>query len=493
MDKLLSTGAAGHIYEMLRKAGHEVWFVGGCVRDAMLGIEPHDADLCTDASPEQMRAIFAKKKIKTIDFGAPYGTIGVIPEVSKVEKTIQRVDGVETRNNDPLYGIMAAIKNGRIVDITSFRSDGAYTDGRRPDKVALGATLEQDLARRDFTVNAMAWNPEAGLVDPYGGRQDLEQRFIRAVGDPAKRFAEDALRMMRAIRFAAKLGFDIEKKTSAAIYAFSKRIKNVSMERIREELSGIITSPNPRAVRMVYKSGLYRYFLDELKYLFDPEYNRQNSPYHLYDVGGHTVRAMECSTNSLLVRMTLLLHDVGKPLVRTINKRGFDSFHGHEEASAEMAGQILARLRFPKEFIRRAALLIRMNDRGLKPERPAVKRFLRKLGADNLDDFYEIARADALAHAPDAAKRTLVDLDAAYEIAKDVLSSGETYELSGLEINGRDAAALGYAGPGIGAILERCLERVICDPGENTREKLIRFMGHENPSVASGDTSTVNY
>ena len=433
------------IYEALAGAGFQAYFVGGCVRDALMGIEAHDIDICTDAPPEETLALFGRSGFKTIPTGIKHGTI-------------------------------TAIRGNVRAEVTTLRSDGEYADGRRPESVEFGRDLKTDLARRDFTINAMAYNETEGLIDPFGGRDDLSRRLVRAVGEPELRFGEDALRMLRAVRFASRLGFEIEAGTLAAITVCAPRIALISAERIREELIGILTSPRPGHIKMLYDIGLSAHFMPQLALLFDPAQNRQNTPYHLYDVGEHTLRALADSPPDEEVRLALLLHDIGKPRARIINKKGLDSFPDHEKYSEEIAREILRALKFPSRQSERIRRLVLYHGYKKIGEPSGIKRLLIRLGEVSFESFLAVARADSGAHAPPYDKKRLEFLDDALEIYRGIIARGEPYTLSGLALNGRDAASLGLEGVRIGEALRACLELVIEHPEKNTRGELAGFI-----------------
>ena len=315
---------AERILRALRDSGYEAYIVGGCVRDCLLGKEPADWDITTSARPEQVKAVFRK----TVDTGIKHGTVTVLM-------------------NDGKY------------EVTTFRTDGVYTDHRHPDAVTFSPDLKEDLKRRDFTVNAMAYSAESGIVDLFGGMADMERKVIRAVGDPKSRFGEDALRMMRAVRFSAQLGYDIDPETAAAVKELAPTLSAVSGERIRDELEKLLVSDNPGRLRDLCELGLTAVFL--------PEFDRtmgvtQNNPHHRYTVGEHTLTALAASRCDRIVRLTVLLHDIAKPLMKTTDADGIDHFKGHPKKGSEMAGEILRRLREDNRTIARVKNLISWHD-----------------------------------------------------------------------------------------------------------------------------------
>ncbi|MCL2084957.1 MAG: HD domain-containing protein, partial [Oscillospiraceae bacterium] len=336
------------VLRALERHGHTCWFVGGCVRDAVLaGIRPGadivttDTDLAASASPEQMMGVFAEYGWTVLPTGIQHGTLTVRPHAA------------------PLHSI----------EVTTFRVDGGYSDGRHPDAVTFTGSIDDDLSRRDFTINAMAWHPERGLLDPYGGRDGLEQQLIRTVGEPDRRFSEDALRMLRAIRFAAKLGFSIEDGTWEAIRAHARDISKVAHERCASELTQIIRSPRPEALRTLRDAGLLSCLLPEIDILFDPETGAQRNPHHVHTVGEHTVRVMQNVPPDPALRLTAMLHDAGKPLCRRPHiSDGRDTFYGHPQASERIAKDVLKRLCVSKPLRERILPLIRYHDTVPEPD-----------------------------------------------------------------------------------------------------------------------------
>ena len=303
------------ILHILEKAGYEAYVVGGCVRDSILGRSPDDWDITTSAKPEQVKALFHR----TVDTGLQHGTVTVLME-----------------------------KEG--YEVTTYRVDGEYEDGRHPKEVTFTASLKEDLKRRDFTINAMAYNPSSGLVDLFGGLEDIERKIIRCVGDPLERFTEDALRIMRAVRFSAQLGFAIEEETRKALKVLAPNLKHVSAERIQVELVKLLMSPHSDYLRVAYEAGITAEFLPEFDACMTTS---QNTPHHCYTVGEHILHSLCHVRADKVLRITMLLHDIGKPVVRKTDENGRDHFKMHGIAGEKRAAQILRRLKFDNDTIRK--------------------------------------------------------------------------------------------------------------------------------------------
>ncbi len=426
--------AALEAMERLESAGYPCLAVGGFVRDSLLGLTPHDVDLATAATPEEMRRVFQGDSL--IPTGEKHGTL-----------TLVRPEG--------------------NLEITTFRTDGAYLDGRHPSAVAFARRIEDDLARRDFTINAMAWSPRRRLVDPFGGQEDLKNRILRCVGDSEKRFEEDALRLLRALRFAARFGLEIQADTGRALLQMAPGLDRISRERIREEITGLLLSPGFVLIALKYAPLLFRV----IPALEKEEGCAQNCPYHRYDVWEHSLRAAENVPPESLLRWCALLHDLGKPGCRVTDKNGQDHFPGHEEAGARMAGEILQDMKMPTRFIRRAVLLISRHDQRftLRDIRP----LMAEIGFENTMDLLRLQKGDLLAHSEIIVPRAAFQDDLMRE-AERVLRSGEAYTLSALAVRGDDLKALGLKGPAVGEALEKLLQAVVSGQLPNEREALLR-------------------
>jgi len=433
-----------YILKTLEDNGFEGYIVGGCVRDLLLDKNPNDWDITTNALPVQLFEIFPK----SVDIGANHGTVGVI-----------------FGSND-------------IVEVTTYRIDGDYTDNRRPDSVIFTPNLSADLARRDFTINAMAYNENGGLVDLYDGIDDLRRGIIRCVGDANLRFREDALRMLRAVRFAAQLGFEIEPKTYDAICVNAQLIKNISAERICAELDKILLSDNPQHLKTIVNTGLGEFVFPEFSTCFATP---QNTKYHIYNVGEHTLLAVENTPKQLNVRLAALLHDWGKPASRTTDEDGVDHFYGHGEVSVELARNFLNRLKYSNEIKDTVLPLVKYHDTQINPDKNAVKRAINKLQkhSEKVDDtlfldLLDLKLADTLAQNPEYSgerQKLATELRGIYFEIKE---NQEALKIANLAINGRDLMNLGVPeGKEIGEILKKLLDAVIENPKLNTKEKLL--------------------
>lgn len=408
----------------LEKNGFEAYVVGGCVRDSLLGKRPNDWDITTSARPEETAACFAE--CRRVEIGAKHGTIGVL-------------------------------LGGMMLEITTYRSDGAYADNRHPTSVSFSSRVEDDLCRRDFTVNAMAYHPARGIVDLYGGREDLEKGIIRCVGDPTTRFYEDGLRILRAIRFASVLEFDLERETSDAVKNCSHLLENIAAERIREELCKLLRGKGAVDILREYVGVIAR-FVPELARCvgFD-----QNTKYHCYDVFEHTLQALALETKGdLITRLSILLHDIGKPLCYTEDALG-GHFKGHAPIGVQITEDVMQRLRFDKESIERVKLLVELHDLPLSAEPRAVKRLMRRMSDDDIDRLMEVKRCDRLAHA-EFFRELLPEVAEIPRVVKRLREEDACLHLKDLCINGDDLMRMGVPrGKRIGEILNALLEEVL--------------------------------
>lgn len=426
------------IINRLRQHGYEAYAVGGCVRDALLGRKPNDWDITTSARPDQVKAVFKR----TIDTGIQHGTVTVMED--------------------------------RIgFEVTTYRIDGEYEDGRHPKEVQFTPDLREDLRRRDFAINAMAYSPEAGIVDLFGGQEDLEKGIVRCVGSAEDRFNEDALRIMRAVRFAAQLGFVIEKETYRAIKKLAPNLKKISAERIQVELSKLLLSPHPECFRRLYETGITAVILPE----FDAAANcAQNSPYHCYSVGEHTYHVIEHTPADLPLRLAAVLHDLGKVETKTTDESGRDHFYGHPEKSEKMARKILRRLKYDNHTIDRTCRLVLYHDYRMMPDDKVVRRAINRIGADLFDDLLLLQRADAEAKPQEVCDRVigqLAEIEAVYRV---ILEREECTSLKMLAVTGKDLIEAGMKpGRELGQVLNRLLEHVLDHPEDNDREILLKL------------------
>lgn len=422
------------VLDILEKAGHEGWLVGGCVRDAVMGVVPHDYDITSSSVPDEILSIFEGYRV--VETGLKHGTVTVLIE-------------------------------GEAVEITTFRMDGDYLDNRHPSEVRFTRNIEEDLGRRDFTVNAMAYHPRKGLLDLFGGCDDIRCGVIRCVGDAGQRFREDGLRIMRALRFASRLGFELERETDRAVRELSGLLGGISAERLYSELCGILMGRNAGEIILRY-AQVIAVFIPELKEIAG---FAQNSKYHCWDVLEHTCRAIDGAPLDRTVRLALLLHDLGKPKACFRGNDGYDHYAGHEEISADMADEILVRLRADGLTRRTVVKLISMHDCTVIPDERHAKRLLRKLSYDEARLLMDLKIGDRSAHAPEFSDNS--DILCMRQLIDELEERGECLSLSALAIGGRELIALGMKpGKAIGDVLDRLLETVVNGEVENEREAL---------------------
>lgn len=425
----------------LQSRGHTAFVVGGCVRDSLLGRTPNDWDVTTSALPEEVADCF--RNFRVIETGLQHGTLTVL------------VDGTP-------------------IEITTFRNDGIYLDHRHPVGVTFSNTVEDDLARRDFTVNAMAYHPERGLVDLFGGREDLKNRVIRCVGDPVTRFREDGLRILRAIRFASVLGFSLDEKTKAAVRSEKSLLEFIAPERIREEFCKLLCGVNAENVIREYVDVIGQ-FLPELLACRGFE---QNTKYHCYDVLEHTLCALSHASNNLFVRLAVLLHDIGKPLCYTEDENG-GHFKGHGPVGTAMTEQILRRLRFDNRTVEIVSRLVERHDRITPAEEKAVKRLMQKMSDQEILWLLEVQRCDRLAHAK-GFDEPPASLDEVPRLMERIHASNACLSLKTLAVRGDDLLRLGIPeGKSIGDALAHLLDAVIEGTLPNEREALLSAIQKE--------------
>lgn len=425
------------IIETLEQAGFEAYAVGGCVRDSLLGRNPSDWDITTSARPEQVKALFSH----TIDTGIRHGTVTVMLEHVGYE-------------------------------VTTYRIDGEYEDSRHPKEVIFTPLLTEDLKRRDFTINAMAWNPRAGIIDEFGGMEDLDEGIIRCVGSPEERFSEDALRMMRAVRFSAQLGYEIEPATKAAIRKLAPNLNHVSAERIQVELVKLVESMHPDYLRVAYETGITRVVLPEFDLCMETE---QHNPHHCYTVGEHILHSMLAVSSNRYLRLAMLLHDIAKPEKKKTDEQGIDHFHGHQEASEEMAKVILRRLKFDNETIRIVSRLIGFHDYRFPAERRSVRRAVWKVGEDLFPMLLQVKEADTMAQSLYEREEKLEWIAKVEKLYREILKDRECLSLKDLAVTGRDLIRAGCApGPELGRILNEMLQDVLEHPEHNNKEYLLQ-------------------
>ena len=423
----------------LENLGFEAYIVGGCVRDSLLGKIPHDWDIATSATPDEMLKVFSK--FKTVETGLKHGTITVL------------IDG----NN---------------LEITTFRRDGTYLDSRRPDSVTFSKELKEDLSRRDFTINAMAYNEKSSIIDIFGGIADLESRVIRAVGEADKRFSEDALRIMRCLRFSSVLGFEVESKTMLAANNKRKLLRNISHERIRDELKNLVCGKNAENVLRERSETIFE-IMPELKIMSTCA---QESRYHIYNVWEHSLHAMSAIPAEPNLRLAALLHDCGKSACKTFDKNGSAHFYGHAKKSMDIAEIILKRLRFSNREIDCILSLIKYHSEILPISEKRIKKIISKLGENAFFDLLMLIRADISAQSSDLFEERSIQIDECLKTAKMIIASSACLSLKDLAINGNDLIELGFAkDKKLGETLNIILNLVLENRAENDRAVLLKI------------------
>ena len=434
---------ANRIIHTLQDAGYEAFIVGGCVRDAVLGKTPDDWDITTSAKPMEVKALFSR----TIDTGLQHGTVTV------------------------MFG-----KEG--YEVTTYRVDGKYEDHRRPNSVTFTGNLIEDMQRRDFTINAMAYNDDEGVVDHFHGMEDLDAHIIRCVGKPSERFDEDALRILRALRFSAQLDFEIDEATKDAIRNQAKFLEDISAERIQVELTKLLMSDHPERLITAYELGVTKIVLPEFDTMMEtPQVNK----HHAYNVGEHTVRVICEVPKDKALRWAALLHDVAKPVTRT-NDGVSDHFYGHNEVGVEMADKVLKRLKFDNATIERVKRLVYWHDYGMG-ELPGIKSFrkaLNKMGEDLFEDYTYIKRADILAQSDYHRQDKLNNLEILKGYHKEIIEKHQCLTTKELAVTGKDLIDMGMKpGPQLGEMLSRLLDKVLDDPELNECEILLGIVREE--------------
>ncbi|CBK73480.1 uncharacterized domain HDIG [Butyrivibrio fibrisolvens 16/4] len=424
------------IINILESNGHEAYAVGGCVRDCILGKNPHDWDITTSALPETVKSLFDR----TFDTGIEHGTVTVL-----------------------MHGVG--------YEVTTYRVDGKYEDGRHPKEVTFTASLEEDLKRRDFTINAMAYNESKGLVDLFGGEADLQAGIIKAVGNPTERFTEDALRMLRALRFSAQLGFEIEPATYQAIKELAPTLERISAERIQVEMVKLVTSPHPERIRDVYETGLTKIFFPEFDTMMECD---QVNKHHMYTVGEHTIVAMGLIPEDKVLRLAMMLHDVAKPVCKTTDENGQNHFKMHPVKGADLAREILRRLKFDNDTVAKVCNLVKNHDDRPEISQRNVRRMIIRVGQENFDDLLAVKRADTLAQSMYHREEKLAYIDELQRVYNEIVAAGDCLRIKDLKINGKDLIAMGVPqGQQIGAILNAIFDEVVENPSLNDRETLL--------------------
>ena len=427
------------IIDRLENAGFEAFAVGGCVRDAVLGRVPADWDITTSAMPEEVKALFGR----TIDTGIQHGTVTVM-------------------------------KDHMGYEVTTYRIDGEYEDARHPKEVSFTSNLVEDLKRRDFTINAMAYNDRAGIVDEFDGIGDLEKGIIRCVGNAKDRFGEDALRMLRAVRFSAQLGFAIDEETKAAIAELAPNLEKISAERIQVELVKLLTSDHPDDLRTAYETGMTAVVLPEFDACMNCE---QNNPYHIYNVGEHILQSLLQVEKDKVLRLTMLFHDFGKPQTHTKSEDGISHFYGHQAISAEMARSIMRRLKFDNDTIRKVSHLVKWHDYRPENTPKSVRRALNKIGEELFPSYLVVQKADMLAQSPYKREEKAERIEKLTLLYREIIEKKECISLKTLAVTGSDLIEAGMKpGKEIGVVLNSLLEMVLEEPELNKKETLLNLI-----------------
>ncbi len=424
--------------EILCGGGHSAFIVGGAVRNILMGIPVHDWDIASSALPSETLELF--KDYRTVETGVKHGTVTVII-------------------------------NGMSLEITTFRIEKGYSDNRHPDSVDFTRKIDEDLSRRDFTVNAIAYSPQAGFVDPFGGREDIERGVIRCVGEADKRFGEDALRILRALRFAAVLGFEIDPETAKSIKKNYRLLKNISVERIFTELSKLICGKNAGKILREYKEVIF-YILPELA---PTDGCTQNHERHIFDVWGHTVAALEHIPPEPALRFAMLFHDAGKPKCKTTDENGIDHFYSHGKTSKKIAFDALTRLKTSNKFKEHVCNLVEYHDfLPDKISKKTYKKYIARLGIETVKELFLIREADVRAQNPKFLKDSLAENEIGKNTLEEIENENSCFKIGDLAVNGKDLAEAGIApSPAMGEILAALLDEVMEDKLKNTKELLI--------------------
>ena len=436
MKPMILPDPIAEILNALERAGFAAYVVGGCVRDACLGLTPQDYDLCTSALPEQTEEVFRDRRL--VLAGKKHGTVGVVTEQG-------------------------------VVEITTFRTEGSYRDNRHPDWVRFVPDVESDLARRDFTVNAMAWSPSRGCADPFGGREDLKRGILRAVGDPAERFREDSLRILRGVRFAVRFGLQVDPATEKAMFAQASLMDNLARERVFDELCRLL--PLVTAEDLIHFAPILAAVIPELKPMIGFD---QRSPHHSYDVYTHTAHVVAGTPADLTLRWAALLHDVGKVPTFTMDETGRGHFYGHADTGAEMAGRILQRLKAPTALRQQVVLLIEKHMAQLQPEKKSLRRQIGRLGLETVYQILSLQQAD------NSNKGTLKSAEnekyiRILEALEEIKSEDGCFSLKDLAVKGNDLMEIGFSGRAIGLMLNWLLEQVLEENLPNERSVLLTW------------------
>lgn len=425
------------ILQRLKDNGFDAYVVGGCVRDMLMGKAPDDEDITTNATPIETKAVFSDFNV--IETGIKHGTVSVIIDHTSYE-------------------------------ITTFRTEGTYSDGRHPDSVSFTRRIEDDLARRDFTINSIAYNPDKGFVDPFGGKADIENGVIRCVGNPTERFTEDSLRILRGLRFSSVLGFAVDKETEKAMYECTALLKNVSHERVFVEITKMLLGKDVKRILIEY-ADILSFVLPEIKEMkgFD-----QHNFHHIYDVLTHTAVAVENTPVKVHLRYAALFHDSGKPDVFSLSEDGVGHFYSHATVSAEKAKVALSRLKCDTATKEKVITLIKHHDTPIELSEKIIKRRLCSIGESLFFDLIALQRADNLAQAPEFLLRQK-HFDEVEAMTREIIASEQCFSLKDLNINGRDFIEIGLKGKQIGTALEMLLNAVIDGKVKNEKALLLEY------------------
>lgn len=426
------------IIDSLEEAGFEAYAVGGCIRDSILGREPDDWDITTSAKPEEIKSLFPR----TLDTGIKHGTVTVL-------------------------------LGGEGFEVTAYRIDGVYEDSRHPSEVTFTTSLKEDLRRRDFTVNAMAYNEHSGLIDLYGGLADIENQVIRCVGNARERFGEDALRMLRAVRFSAQLGYRIDEETGEAVKALASNLQKISAERIQVELVKLVTSPHPDYLRTAYELGITAQILPEFDLCMETP---QRHKHHCYDVGEHILHSMLGVEPDKVLRLSMLFHDIGKPQTLTVDPDGTTHNKKHPFEGEKITRKVMRRLKFDNDTTDKVTKLVLYHDYDIAPTEAGVRRAVNRIGEDIFAMIFTVRRADIAAQSDYMREEKLAKVARIEKLYREILARRDAVTLKDLAISGKDLIAEGMPpGRQIGETLSALLEKVLDDPSLNKREILLKL------------------
>ena len=438
MKKVMLPKNVKYIIDKLVTHGFEAYAVGGCIRDSILERVPEDWDITTSAKPEEMKALFKR----TIDTGLQHGTVTIL-------------------------------QGGGSYEVTTYRIDGEYEDHRHPSEVTYTLSLIEDLKRRDFTINAMAYNETIGIVDYFGGMEDIQKGVIRCVGEARQRFSEDALRILRAVRFSAQLGFEIEEQTWQAIEEVAGNLKDISAERIQVELVKLLLSNNPDYLRTAWEAGITKVVLPEFDKIMETE---QNNPHHCYNVGEHTLEALKVTENNKVIRLAVLFHDIGKPETKSTDIDDKTHFYQHAEVGQKLTNKIMRRLKFDNDTRTKVVQLVKYHDRHPNVTAKGVRRLINHIGVDSYPLLLQVQRADIMAQSNYKRAEKLQTLMQISNIYEQILADKNCLMLKDLAITGKDLLAEGvHQGKEVGQILHQLLQAVLDDPSHNNKEYLIEY------------------